>query len=143
VLHSLTDAAPAAAVLAVLEPAGSPGEGDPQQSPVWSVAGGLGLREAAIVAAQQAVGAAQVRRFESKPVDLGDPLFPDFDPRTSLKRASGEAHHLDSDCTIDDLISVLADQGITVLFTETTTTDLRTVGAIRTGTILLWHAPPQ
>jgi bacteriocin biosynthesis cyclodehydratase domain-containing protein len=139
-LYALTGAAPAAAVLAVAEPVENPaGTATPPKRPLWSLAGGFGLGEALAAAVRDVVGQVQIRHFEAVEADLGDPLFPDFDPRTSLPAVAGPVPG-DAACTVEDVIAALSARGITPLFTETTTPDLRAVGAFRTGTVLLRQA---
>src|SRR6185312_10462478 len=96
-LSTLTGAAPGHAVLAVARRRGGP------DRPLWTVAGGLSAADALLTALRDVVGLAQVRHFEGSDADLGDPLYPDFDPRVPLPAAANQDEHaVRAAWTVDD-----------------------------------------
>lgn len=135
-LFTLTGAAPAHAVLAVLD-------GDEEDKrPAWTIGVGSSARQARLTALRDLVGLAQVHRFEGIDADLGDPLLSDFDPRTALLAADPAADApADAEPDTEDMVSSLAARGLAALLVEHTTRDILATQALRGGVVLLWQRP--
>jgi bacteriocin biosynthesis cyclodehydratase domain-containing protein len=122
-VYPLPGAAPAHAVLAVLD-----------GGPLWTVGAGLSARDALRTALRDALGLAQTQHNEGTAADLGDPLLADFDPRTGRIGGDLEGWAPTADLiTVAEVLSRVDD----AYLVDTTPADLRAVGAIITGTVLL------
>ncbi|WP_330460974.1 TOMM precursor leader peptide-binding protein [Streptomyces sp. NBC_00820] len=130
-LYALPGAAPAFAVLAVVEGADG-GAVD------WATGSALSVRAAVREAVRDAVGLAVGRHYEGAPLDPGDPLVADFDPRTLAEGdAKAEWSFDQPGMPMPEALGRLDADGTRVLFADTTPIDLSAVRAMVTGTILL------
>ena len=130
-VYALPGAAPAFAALAVVDGA----NGNP---PDWAVGSGLCARDAVRAAVLDAVGQAVNRHYEGTPVDTGDRLLADFDPRVLAD--TGDACDWSFDeapVALADALASLDASGTRALFADTTTIDLSAVRGMVTGTVLL------
>lgn len=129
-VRALPGAAPALAVLAVVEDA--EGHAD------WAVGSALSVRAAVRAAVRDAVGLAVGRHYEHAAVDPGDPLLPDFHPRVLAEAGTRSAWSLDEPAvTTEEALARLDADGTRALFADTTTVDLHAIRGMVTGTILL------
>ncbi|GAA3778560.1 TOMM precursor leader peptide-binding protein [Streptomyces chiangmaiensis] len=129
-VYALPGAVPSFAVLAVVE--GADGAMD------WAIGSQLSVRAAVRTAVRDAVGLAVGRHHEGAPMDLGDPLMADFDPRTLAQGdAKAEWSFGRPGVPMSEALARLDADGTRVLFVDTTTIDLRAVRGMITGTILL------
>jgi bacteriocin biosynthesis cyclodehydratase domain-containing protein len=125
--YALPGARPAYAVLAVID-----------GSPVWAVGAALSPRDALRAALRDTLGQAQTIAAEGTPADLGGTLPADFDPRTAWTGV--EPGEWPEDAAPDDaerVLASLAADGLDAYLVDTTTADLRAVGALTTGMVLL------
>lgn len=130
-VYGLPGAAPSFAVLAVVEGADG-GAID------WATGSALSVRDAVCEAVRGAVGLAVGRHYEGAPLDLGDPLVADFDPRTLAEGdAKAEWSFDQPGVPMSEALGLLDANGTRALFVDTTTIDLRAIRAMVTGTILL------
>lgn len=130
-VYALPGAAPSFAVLAVVEGADG-GAID------WAAGSALSVRDAVCEAVRGAVGLAVGRHYEGAPLDLGDPLVADFDPRTLAEGdAKAEWSFDQPGVPMSEALGLLDANGTRALFVDTTTIDLRAIRAMVTGTILL------
>jgi len=131
--YALPDAGPAYAVLAVVD-----------DSPVWAVGAALSPREALRAALRDALGQAQLIAAEGAPADLGGSMPADFDPRTAWTGVEpGEWPEDAAPDGIEQVLASLAADGLDAYLVDTTTADLRAVGALATGLVLLATRPDQ
>jgi bacteriocin biosynthesis cyclodehydratase domain-containing protein len=129
-VHTLPGAAPARAVLAVVE--------DAEGTADWAVGPALSVRAAVRAAVRDAVGLAVGRHYENAAVDPGDPLLPDFHPRVLAEAGTRSAWSLDEPAvTMADALARLDADGTRALFADTTTVDLHAIRGMVTGTVLL------
>lgn len=129
-VYALPGAAPSFAVLAVVE--GADGAVD------WAAGSALSVRGAVREAVLDAVGLAAGRHYEGAPMDPGDPLVADFDPRALAEGEAKAAWSFDQPAVpLSAALARLDAEGTRALFADTTTIDLHAVGAMVTGTILL------
>ncbi|KUJ37203.1 hypothetical protein ACZ90_69750 [Streptomyces albus subsp. albus] len=166
-VYALPGAAPAAAVLAVVDPAedpatpatapATPATAPPARSgalpgpeggsapdravadaPDWAVGSALAVRDAVREAVRDAVGLAVARHYDRTPADPGDPLLADADPR-ALPEGEGRCDwSYDQPApALADVLARLAEAGTLALFTDTTTIDLTAVRSMVTGTVSL------
>ncbi len=129
-VHALPGAAPAHAVLAVVE---NPGDALPD----WAVGHGLDAREAVRTAVRDAAGLAVSRHTDGAAADPGDRLLADFDPRTLQPVAAETALPDQAPVSPEQVLAALAEEGTRALFTETTPLDLAALHGLVTGTVLL------
>lgn len=128
-VHALPGAAPAHAVLAVVEnPGGAP--------PDWAVGHGLDGRAALRAAVRDAAGLAVSRHTDGTAADPGDRLLADLDPRALATGTRAETLPEDV-TTAETVLAALAGAGTRALFTETTPVDLASLRGLVTGTVLL------
>jgi bacteriocin biosynthesis cyclodehydratase domain-containing protein len=129
-VYALPGAAPFFAVLAVVE--GADGTVD------WAAGSALSVRAAVREAVLDAVGLAAGRHYEGMPMDPGDSLMADFDPRVLAEGDAKAEWSFDQPAvTLSAALDRLDAEGIRALFAETTTIDLHAVRGMVTGTILL------
>jgi bacteriocin biosynthesis cyclodehydratase domain-containing protein len=129
-VYALPGAAPAFAVLAVVE--GAEGAVD------WAIGSALSVRAAVRQAVRDAVGLAVGRHDQGAPLDMGDPLLADFDPRTLAQGDAKTDWSFDRPATaLPEVLARLDANGTRALFVDTTPVDLQAVRAMVTGTILL------
>lgn len=131
-VFALPGAGPAFAVLALVE--GTDGTAD------WSTASALSVRTAVREAVRDAVGLAVGRHCDGVPLDSGDPLVADLDPRTLVPgdpKAVADWAFDRPAVPLADALGVLDADGTRALYVDTTTVDLRAVRGMVTGTILL------
>jgi len=129
-VYALPGAAPSFAVLAVVE--------DAEGAIDWAVGSALSPRAAVRQAVRDAVGLAVGRHYEGTPMDSGDPLMADFDPRTLAPGDAKTEWSFDQpDVPVSEVIARLEAEGTRALFVDTTTIDLSAVRGMVTGTILL------
>lgn len=129
-VYALPGAAPCFAVLAVVE--GDDGAVD------WATGSALSVRSAVREAVLDAVGLAAGRHYEGAPMDPGDPLVADFDPRALAEGdAKAEWSFEQPAVPLSAALARLDAEGIRALFADTTTVDLHAVRGMVTGTILL------
>lgn len=130
-VYALPGAAPAFAVLAVVEGADG-GAVD------WATGSALSVRAAVSEAVRDAVGLAVGRHYEGVPMDPGDPLVADFDPRTLTEGdAKAEWSFDQPGVPMSEALGRLDADGTRALFVDTTPIDLSAIRAMVTGTILL------
>lgn len=130
-VYALPGAAPAFAVLAVVEGADG-GAVD------WATGSALSVRAAVREAVRDAVGLAVGRHYEGAPMDPGDPLVADFDPRTLTEGdAKAEWSFDQPGVPMSEALGRLDADGTRALFVDTTPIDLSAIRAMVTGTILL------
>lgn len=130
-VYALPGAAPAFAVLAVVEGADG-GAVD------WATGSALSVCAAVREAVRDAVGLAVGRHYEGAPMDPGDPLVADFDPRTLTEGdAKAEWSFAQPGVPISVALGRLDADGTRALFVDTTPIDLSAIRAMVTGTILL------
>ncbi len=130
-IYALPGAAPAFAVLAVVEGADG-GAVD------WATGSALSVRAAVREAVRDAVGLAVGRHCEGAPMDPGDPLVADFDPRTLTEGDAKAEWSFDQPAVaMSEALARLDSGGTRALFADTTPIDLSAIGAMVTGTILL------
>lgn len=131
--YALPGARPAYAVLAVID-----------DSPVWAVGAALSPQEALRAALRDALGQAQVIAAEGAPSDLGGTLPDDFDPRTAWTGVEpGEWPEDAAAGGVDEMLTALAAEGLDAFLVDTTTADLRAVGVLSTGMVLLATRPDR
>lgn len=129
-VYALPGAAPSFTVLAVVESAGGAVD--------WAIGSALSVRAAVREAARDAVGLAVGRHYEGAPMDFGDPLMADFDPRALVQADAKTEWSFDQpDVPVSEALSRLEAEGTRALFVDTTTIDLTAVRGMTTGTILL------
>lgn len=130
-VYALLGAAPAFAVLAVVEGADG-GAVD------WATGSALSVRAAVREAVRDAVGLAVGRHYEGAPMDPGDPLVADFDPRTLTEGdAKAEWSFDQPGVPMSEALGRLDADGARALFVDTTPIDLSAIRAMVAGTILL------
>jgi hypothetical protein len=96
------------------------------------------VRSAVREAVLDAVGLAAGRHYEGAPMDPGDPLVADFDPRALAEGdAKAEWSFEQPAVPLSAALARLDAEGIRALFADTTTVDLHAVRGMVTGTILL------
>ncbi|MEU6574767.1 TOMM precursor leader peptide-binding protein [Streptomyces sp. NPDC046805] len=130
-VYALPGAAPSFAVLAVVE-------GVDGGAVDWATGSALSVRDAVRAAVRDAVGLAVGRHYEGAPLDPGDPLLADFDPRV-LVAGDGKAEWSfgQPGVAMSEAVDRLHAGGTSALFVDTTPIDLRAIRAMVTGTILL------
>jgi bacteriocin biosynthesis cyclodehydratase domain-containing protein len=129
-VYALPGAAPAASVLAVVE--------DAEGTADWSIGSALSVRQAVREAVRDAVGLAVGRHYEHAPVDPGDRLLADFDPRVLAESGAPDDWSLDRPpLPMAQALDRLEAEGVRAVFADTTTVDLRAVRGPVTGTVLL------
>jgi ribosomal protein S12 methylthiotransferase accessory factor YcaO len=102
---------------------------DPRDgSAVWAAAADTTRRAATVVALRDVLGRIQLGAAlpAGEPVDLGDPLVADLDPRTLA--VSAERPWSDRAVTLPRVLDQLRDQGIEPLLVDRVTADLATAG---------------
>ncbi|MFK4121581.1 TOMM precursor leader peptide-binding protein [Streptomyces longwoodensis] len=130
-VYALPGAAPSFAVLAVVEDIGG-------EVIDWAIGSALSVRTAVREAVRDAVGLAVGRHYEGAPMDPGDPLMADFDPRTLAEGdAQAEWSFDHPGVLMPEVLELLDAGGTRTLFVDTTTIDLRAIRGMVTGTILL------
>ncbi|WP_307623926.1 TOMM precursor leader peptide-binding protein [Streptomyces sp. V3I7] len=133
-VYALPGAAPSCAVLAVVEDA----DGTDGTTVDWATGSALSVRAAVRQAVRDAVGLAVGRHYEGAPLDPGDPLLADFDPRALAEGdAKTEWSFGQPDMPMSEALERLDAEGTRALFVDTTTIDLHAVHGMVTGTILL------
>jgi bacteriocin biosynthesis cyclodehydratase domain-containing protein len=129
-VYALPGAAPAASVLAVVE--------DAEGAADWAIGSALSIREAVRDAVRDAVGLAVGRHYEHAPVDPGDRLLADFDPRVLAETGAPDDWSLDREAVpMARALDLLDAEGVRAVFADTTTVDLRALRGPVTGTVLL------
>lgn len=129
-VYALPGAAPAASVLAVVE--------DAEGTADWAVGSALSVRQAVRDAVRDAVGLAVGRHYEHAPVDPGDRLLADFDPRVLAETGAPDDWSLDREpVPMARALDLLDAEGVRAVFADTTTVDLRALRGPVTGTVLL------
>ncbi|HEX6969072.1 MAG TPA: TOMM precursor leader peptide-binding protein [Micromonosporaceae bacterium] len=116
-------------------------EDEPAGRPAWAVGAGTSARQARLAALRDLVGILQVRHFEGGAPDLGHPMLADFDPRTVPTDSPSPAVAASGESTLADMLSTLADRGLTALLVDITTSDIRSTGAMTVGAVLLRRRP--
>ncbi len=128
--YALPGAAPSFAVLAVVEAADGALD--------WATGSALSVRAAVREAVLDAVGLAAGRHCEGAPMDPGDPLVADFDPRVLAQGGAQGPWSFDRPAVpLRAALAQLDAEGTRALFTETTPIDLHAVRGMVAGTILL------
>lgn len=129
-VYALPGAAPSFGVLAVVEAADGAVD--------WATGAALSVRTAVREAVLDAVGLATGRHCEGAPMDLGDPLVADFDPRVLAESDAKAEWSFDQPAVpLSAALARLDGEGTRVLFADTTTIDLHAVRGMVTGTVLL------
>ncbi|MFI9783044.1 TOMM precursor leader peptide-binding protein [Kitasatospora sp. NPDC051984] len=127
---ALPGAAPSFAVLAMVE--------DSEGKVDWAVGSALSVRAAVREAVRDAVGLAVGRHYEGAPMDFGDPLIADFDPRVLVPADAKTEWSFDQlEVPMSEALARLEAEGTRALFVDTTPIDLRAVRGMTTGTVLL------
>ncbi|MET8094075.1 TOMM precursor leader peptide-binding protein [Micromonospora sp. NPDC005220] len=127
-VHVLADAAPVAAVLAVVA---APDGGRRR----WALAADFDPVAARLAAVRDAVGQVQVEHFEEILPDLGDPLLGDLEPAlpAGAPVTTGPARPTERAA----VLAALAARGTDALLVETTPSDIRASATFRSGVVLL------
>lgn len=107
-------------------------------SPLWTLGSALSVAGALRAALRDALGLLQVRHYEQADADLGDPPLADFDPTSHLTVRADAGWSIDAEpLDVPAAITALAAAGLVAYLVDTTPADLRALGGVHTGAVLL------